>query len=257
MSRWFRFYDCVLDDPKVQRLPLAEFKTWVNLLCVASRHNGYLPPLDDLAFSLRMDPQELARQLDYLTAADLIDVAEDGTYGPHNWDARQFKSDDSAERVRKHRAKRSCNGDVTADVTAPDTDTDTDTEQKEEKGAEAPPDPSVEERAYFERGREVLGKREGATLNNLLKAKGGNVALARSVIEAASTKDAPKEWVYGAIRQRAPPKSDKQSAQDVARALQEWTNAHDPGPSNVYPLLPSASSEPDPHPDRLLSQRRV
>ena len=30
MSRWFRFYDAALDDPKVQRLPPAIFKlTWV------------------------------------------------------------------------------------------------------------------------------------------------------------------------------------------------------------------------------------
>jgi len=38
---WFRFYNDALDNPKVQLLPSDLFKTWVNLLCIASRF-GFL-----------------------------------------------------------------------------------------------------------------------------------------------------------------------------------------------------------------------
>ena len=54
-----------------------------------------------------------------------------------------------------------------------------DTEAKA-SGADAPLDPSIPEREYFLRGREVLGKGNGALIAKLLKAKGGNVALARA-----------------------------------------------------------------------------
>lgn len=149
MSRWFRFYDCALDDPKVQRLPAELFKTWVNLLCVASRHDGKLPDADDLAFLLRMDGNAMRQQIESLEAHGLIDRNEVGTASPHNWDKRQHKSDDSAERVRRFREKQKQNangsgnddgngpgnGRVTVTVTAPDTDTDTDTEKKKESSS--------------------------------------------------------------------------------------------------------------------------
>jgi hypothetical protein len=37
----------------VQRLPGEKFKAWVNLLCIASKHDGVLPPVADHAFLLR------------------------------------------------------------------------------------------------------------------------------------------------------------------------------------------------------------
>ena len=44
-SRWYRMYDELLDNPKVQRLSGDEFKAWVNILCLASRHDGVVPPV--------------------------------------------------------------------------------------------------------------------------------------------------------------------------------------------------------------------
>jgi hypothetical protein len=38
--KWLRLYSDVVSDPKVQRLPGEKFKAWVNLLCVASQHDG-------------------------------------------------------------------------------------------------------------------------------------------------------------------------------------------------------------------------
>jgi len=140
MSRWFRFYDCALDDPKVQRLPGDVFKVWVNLLCVASRNDGQLPSVEDLAFMLRSDSETITRVMNELRRAGLIDESEQGLT-PHNWAERQYQSDSSAERMRKHRALKR-NSDVT-DVTTSDVtgdekvtvqnryraDTDTETEK--------------------------------------------------------------------------------------------------------------------------------
>jgi hypothetical protein len=41
--KWLRLYSDVGSDPKVQRLPGDKFKAWINLLCVASQHDGILP----------------------------------------------------------------------------------------------------------------------------------------------------------------------------------------------------------------------
>ena len=130
--RWFRFYDEALDDPKVQRLAPNLFKTWVNLLCIASKSDGKLPSDDDLAFKLRISVQDAAQQMQDLILAELIDIGPKGERFPHNWQSRQYASDSSAERMRKHRKNKKENkGDVTGDgsVTLQNqirTDTDTD-----------------------------------------------------------------------------------------------------------------------------------
>lgn len=102
---WFRFYDDVVNDPKVQRLDPNLFKAWVNLLCIASKHNGKIPSsLDDVAFVLRASNDAVLMWIDALIDAGLIDEF-DGFLSPHNWQGRQFQSDKSTERVRKFRSK--------------------------------------------------------------------------------------------------------------------------------------------------------
>lgn len=118
MTRWFRVYDEILDDPKVQMLSPELFKTWVNLLALASRNGGTLPEREKIAFALRASVQDTSSRIDDLILAGLIDILPTGGIEPHKWLQRQWKSDDSGERVRKFRAaKRARNGDVT--VTEP------------------------------------------------------------------------------------------------------------------------------------------
>lgn len=119
MGRWFRLDDDVLNDPKVQALPDGLFKAWVNVLCVASKHEGKLPPLSATAFLLRLPEAKAAELLTKLNRAGLLD--KDGeTFAPHNWSKRQFKSDDdatAASRSRRYRdRKRDANVDVTRDA---------------------------------------------------------------------------------------------------------------------------------------------
>jgi hypothetical protein len=139
MSRWFRFYAEALDDPKVQKLDGDTFKAWVNLLCVAARNDGFLPSVDDVAFSLRMTADGARTLLERLLNATLIDKCSGGAdgyrYAPHGWHERQYKSDTSTDRVKRFRQRSK-----PVPETPPETDTDTDSSvDKSTGGAAADP----------------------------------------------------------------------------------------------------------------------
>ena len=51
------------------------------------------------------------------------------------------------------------------------------------------------EQQYFARGKELLGPKSGGLLVTLLRKKGGDLALARAVLELAATKQDPREYV--------------------------------------------------------------
>lgn len=128
-------YDGVLDDPKVQNLSADDFKAWVNLLCLASRNEGFLPSVEDMAFALRRSPNDVISLVERLSIALLIDTLRGGPNGsriaPHNWEQRQFKSDTSTDRVKRFR-QRSRNVTKPLHETAPESDTESDTEEREE-----------------------------------------------------------------------------------------------------------------------------
>src|SRR4051812_21610626 len=105
MTRWFRVYNELVDDPKVQRLDPALFKVLINLWCLASANDGDLPPLDEIAFKLRMKREKTQRLLTELRAAGLIDDNERAAR-PHNWGERQYTSDGSTPRVKRFRERR-------------------------------------------------------------------------------------------------------------------------------------------------------
>lgn len=149
--RWFRFYDEVLDDPKCQRLSAQMFRNWINVLCLANRepNRGTVPPIEDVAFGMRVSVGKSERILLDLVSAELLDAMPDGTFQPHGWDTRQRVSDDVSKRVSKYRA---ANNDeplqetllkqkrnVTETVPhARATEAETETETEKETGAEAP-----------------------------------------------------------------------------------------------------------------------
>jgi hypothetical protein len=101
---WFRYYVEALNDPKVQLLSPEQFKFWVNCLCVARQNNGLLPDVAGLAFQLRMDSTKAEAAVQDLTRSGLLD--RDGNIlTPHNWNVRQYQSDVSTARVKRHRSK--------------------------------------------------------------------------------------------------------------------------------------------------------
>jgi len=140
-GRWFRFYDSVLDDPKVQRLTDPLFRAWVNLMCIANRNGGRIPQdFKDIAFSLRISDGKARDVVQALISAGLIDNTETDLE-PHNWNERQFKSDVSTERVNRFRERKrsvSGNGAETLHETAPEQSrTETEKNRSEQRRSQA------------------------------------------------------------------------------------------------------------------------
>ncbi|MSX98132.1 MAG: hypothetical protein F2743_08475 [Actinobacteria bacterium] len=108
-SRWFRVYETMVDDPKVQRLSADLFRVLVNLWCIASKNGGTLPSLGDIAYTLRIREDRVQKMLDELASCELLDTTDDGL-APHNWNTRQYKSDvtdaTAADRQKKYRNKK-------------------------------------------------------------------------------------------------------------------------------------------------------
>ena len=101
------------------------------------RCGGHIEPSDDeVIFLLRISMDSWLQTKQLFIEKGFIEE----TNRLCNWERRQYESDSSAERVRKHREKQAasrCNGDETLQkryktvtVTPPDTDTDTDTEEE-------------------------------------------------------------------------------------------------------------------------------
>ena len=115
---WLKFYVRTLNNPKVQRLSLGDFKGWVNLLCLAKEHDGDIPPVEDVAFRLRLSKRKAEALLKSLRFNGLIDGDK-----MHDWDEMQYQSDSSTERVKRHRERQrnvSCN---VSDVAPPVSET--------------------------------------------------------------------------------------------------------------------------------------
>lgn len=151
MTRWFRFYTSVVDDPKAQMLAPDLFKHWVNVLCIAAENDGELPSLSAVAFKLRLAEPKAAAVLVKLCGFGLLDKTDKG-FKPHNWDGRQYKSDKTdntnADRQKRFRDRQrnddsnaKSNGVTSVTSKQPDTETDTETEvEKKETRASALPD---------------------------------------------------------------------------------------------------------------------
>jgi hypothetical protein len=131
VSRWFRSYADTHRNPKVAQLSDPDFRLWHQLLCIAAENDGLIPPLEGLKSLLKRRLDHLLCAVDRLVKAGLIDASETG-FIPHNWLKRQFKSDNSTERVQRF---RNAKGNVSE--TPPDTETYTETEKKEEMPAKA------------------------------------------------------------------------------------------------------------------------
>lgn len=66
-------------------------------------------------------------------------------------------------------------------------------------GHQDKPNPEAE---LYRRGKEILGSSAGGFIKRLLQAKGGSIPQARAVVETASEKNDPREYIGGVIRAR-------------------------------------------------------
>lgn len=117
-TKWIRLYVGVRNDRKILALSDRQKWQWIVLLTVAGEtEDGVLPPASLLCHDLRCTADEAARLIDDLVLAGLLDViarSDDGVVvKPHNWDSRQFRSDNSTERSRKCRERKRQQADAT------------------------------------------------------------------------------------------------------------------------------------------------
>lgn len=135
---WFRMYYEFMGDPVIQSLPFDMQRHYVIVLCL--KCSGALDRAISRAAkdriiqkALGVDDETFHETLQLLHETDLV-TAE---WQPVAWESRQYVSDNSTERVRKHRKqlkdKEPGNVTVTNNETlpsrsrnGPDTDTDTD-----------------------------------------------------------------------------------------------------------------------------------
>jgi hypothetical protein len=195
--RWFRFYDDAINDPKILKLSDNLFRVWVGILCSASKNDGKLPNVDDLALMIRIKPEKMRAALDALVKAGLIDT--DGVISsPHNWDKRQFKSDVSNERVKRYRQRQ-------RNVTETPPDTEQIQKQKEDaapNGAQVLSMPQTPEKVFFDQAAQYLGNSGRSLAGSLLKSQGGNVPAAHAALLTAVQKSNPREYIGAIIRGR-------------------------------------------------------
>lgn len=155
MSRWFRHYAGLCRDEKLVRVALKteqsiERIVWVYSALLESaaelNQNGrYDVDLFELAYFLRVDPDKIQAIMDALEESNRV---KDNVL--LTWTKRQYKSDTSADRVRRHREKKASetapsNGDVTVTAVTEEKcnavkrTIDTDTETESDIESTAPP----------------------------------------------------------------------------------------------------------------------
>lgn len=103
---WIKFYTEVIDDPKMATMPDRFWRRFFELCLAAGKINkdGELPDLKQLSWLLRMQPEELQKDIDELISLDLLIQTNDG-YLVKNFQKRQAKLTGN-ERVRMYRERR-------------------------------------------------------------------------------------------------------------------------------------------------------
>jgi len=167
MSRWYRAYEGTVTDAKLGEAALiaevsrsVAIAAWHCLLeSAASRNNcGSYDATPRRVAVILCEPAAKIEAL--FSAFDELGMISEGAV--KSWKKRQFHSDDSKDRVAKHRAKKrqetagndASNGDVTArngDVTPPETETETETEElSSDDDCPADAEPALEIEEVFE-----------------------------------------------------------------------------------------------------------
>jgi hypothetical protein len=253
MGRWFRFYDDAINDPKILKLPEASRWHWTALLCIASKHDGVLPPTEDVALMLRVKTAAAAAIIATMKAAGLLDLV-DGRFSPHNWSGRQYKSDVSNDRVKRHRERKR---NVTSTVTVTPPETDTETEQISEANASGAVAPVDHRKRLFDEGLSKLARMTGkgpdacrSFVGKCLSAAGDDAVVVLGLIEDAERNKVvdPSAWI--AARLKGPQNGNAgskiiQAADDLRRKIASFD-----GPASEADGIRGSQGEASP---RLLS----
>ncbi len=209
---WLKFYPRDWRaDPRLRMCSLAARGLWAELLGYMHEAEPYghllvdgkKPEHGDLAALVGRPLTETRKAMTELGERGVYSTTADGVI----YSRRMVRDNERSEEGRGHIKKRWPNrGDDRAPNSPPNRSDDrgAGTEpitqrpesRKKEDAADAAPDSL--EKQLFDRGKQICGTAAGGLIAKLLKAKKGDVALARSALELAATKQNPREFI-GAI----------------------------------------------------------
>jgi len=155
MKSWIKLYTEILHDPKMGRLSDRQYRTCITLFLLAGQldREGALPPVDDIAWHMRMEPTPLLDDMAALAAVGILTRDGDDWIVTRFADRQARQPSETPEevkrRVTEHRQRKAqaCNDDVTAcnvSVTAcNDIEKKREEKKREEKTAplQSPPPP--------------------------------------------------------------------------------------------------------------------
>jgi hypothetical protein len=99
---WFRLYSEFAHDPKIQMMPEAMQRRYIMLMCMRCSETLETLHETEIAFQMRLSDDELQSTKEFFIAKGFID----DDWNLTNWEKRQYVSDSSTVRVRKHRDKQ-------------------------------------------------------------------------------------------------------------------------------------------------------
>jgi len=145
---WLRLYTEITRDRKLRRLDPACRWVWIAVLCIAKESpvpgklliSENIPAtVEDIADEAAVTVEEVNLAIQKFKEQRMIHE-EDGVFVVTNWEKRQYSSDSSTERVRKHRQKKNETLQKrfsNVSVTPPDTDTESDSESDPENNLDS------------------------------------------------------------------------------------------------------------------------
>lgn len=206
---WMKFYPRDWRaDPRLRMCSLAARGLWADLLGYMHEAepyghlliDGQQPSTEDIASLVGRPMTETRKALSELDERGVYSVTETGVI----YSRRMVRDQEKAERDKANGrggGNPRLNGGVNPQDNGGDKAQIPDARiQNPERKKDAPDGaPEDLEKQLFHRGKQVAGQNAGGLIAKLLKAKNGNVALARAVIEQASTKQNPREFIGAAI----------------------------------------------------------
>ena len=142
---WIKLYHEILDDPKMGRLPNHLWRRTVELFLLAGRQgdDGALPPVEEMAWTLRLDQRKLLEDLHGLAEIGVAHEAQPGRWIVTHFSKRQAALS-STERVQQFRKRvrneeetnrsRTGNGQETEAVNDSDSSSDSESEGRGGRG---------------------------------------------------------------------------------------------------------------------------
>lgn len=115
--QWFRLWHEMIEDQKIGTLTDAQFRTWIEILCLASMAgncgNTNLT-VAEAEWKLRRNVSETFQELLNRGLVTLHKEKGRETISVTKWKKRQYQSDNVTERVQKHREKKRYSNDTGA-----------------------------------------------------------------------------------------------------------------------------------------------